>query len=179
MGEKQLDYNTISYGFFGTRLRNKRGMLSSETCGEEFHSNVDIKGRLSVGNWKLQVENISEQELRLWEWQNRSDFVFWWRHIERRAKDWKLEGSRIIKCVTLFIGERRVQNRDSSQFHVGFQESLTGVTPLGKELCIIPCTQMEMFCMYDHPLSWALSPNINVRFLNLDFKMIELYSQQK
>lgn len=65
MGEKQLDYNTISYGSFGARLRNKRGMLSCETCGEGFHSNVDIKGRLSVGNWKLQVENISEQELRL------------------------------------------------------------------------------------------------------------------
>lgn len=76
--------------------------------------------------------------------------------------------------ITLFIGERRVQNRDTSQFYVGFQESFIGVAPLGKELYIIPYTQMEVFCIYGHHLSRALSLNINVRFLGVDFKIIEL-----
>ena len=49
LGGKQLDYNAISHGSFGARLRNKSGTLNSETCRRGFHSH-DIKGRLYVGN---------------------------------------------------------------------------------------------------------------------------------
>lgn len=46
----------------------------------------------------------------------------------------------------LFTGERQVQDRDVSYFRMGFQDrraSLTGVTPWGKDVCVIPCTQTE------------------------------------
>ena len=68
--------------------RGKSGPPSFEACGKGFHSNVHVDWGLSLGDWKLQAEDISEQELQLREWQSKSDFVFWWRDTERRAKDW-------------------------------------------------------------------------------------------
>ena len=55
-----MDYNAISHGSFRARLRNKSGTLNSEACKRGFHSHMDIKERVYVGNWKLQVKNISE-----------------------------------------------------------------------------------------------------------------------
>ena len=55
-----MDYNAVSHGSFRARLRNKSGTSNSEACKRGFHPHVDIKERLYVGNWKLQIKNISE-----------------------------------------------------------------------------------------------------------------------
>lgn len=63
MGEQRE--GSIMHFSRGFLARSNGGVSSTEGFGDRFDPNVDIMWRFYLGNWKLQAENISEEELWL------------------------------------------------------------------------------------------------------------------
>lgn len=90
----------------------------------------------------------------------------------------KFRGSHAIMWLALFTGKRRVQNRVFSALRwvQGLREKAYWQSVIRQGIPHDLMHANEVLCICDNHLSPALSPDINVRFLGLDFKIIELSS---